>query len=43
MSSIKHYGKASNPEEDELRKKIKALNEEAAENFDNPTWRCERV
>jgi|JI9StandDraft_1071089.scaffolds.fasta_scaffold01623_13 hypothetical protein len=43
MSSIKHYGKASNPEEDELRKKIKALNEEAAENFDNPTWRRERA
>lgn len=43
MSSIKHYGKASDPEAEELRKKIQALNEEAAQNFDNPTWRRERA
>jgi hypothetical protein len=42
MSSIKLYGK-TNPEIEALRKKVELLNEEAAQNFDNPTWRRERA
>lgn len=43
MSSIKLYGKASDPELEALRQKVALLNEEAAQNFDNPTWRRERA
>lgn len=42
MSSIKLYGN-SNPEIEALRQKVQLLNEEAARNFDNPTWRRERA
>jgi hypothetical protein len=42
MSSIKLYGK-TDPELEALRKKVELLNEEAAQNFDNPTWRRERA
>ena len=42
MSSIKLYGN-TNPEIEALRKKVELLNEEAAQNFDNPTWRRERA
>ena len=43
MSSIKLYGKASDPELEALRQKVALLNEEAAQNFDDPTWRRERA
>ena len=43
MSSIKLYGKESNPELDALRQKVALLNAEAREKFDDPVWRRERA
>jgi hypothetical protein len=43
MSSIKLFGKESNPELDALRKKVQILNEEARLKFNDPQWRRERA
>ena len=43
MSSIKLFGKESNPELDALREKVALLNEEARLHFDDPQWRRERA
>jgi hypothetical protein len=43
MSSIKLFGKESNPELDALRQKVAQLNAEARDKFDDPQWRRERA